>query len=189
MRMPTWRGSCATEHAKGAYTCVMHCFSSSAELARTALDLGFYLSMSGITAFPKSGDLRDIFAAAPHRADPGRNRQPLSRPAAAPRAAQRACLHRSYRAAGGGDFRHDISPNSQPRRRRISTGCLPRRPPMRRQHERCDAHHHPWLRLLRGVCRVWAGSGGPATHPSRAIRAGDVPRWSSGSRRRAPRPC
>ncbi|MGR3504070.1 TatD family hydrolase [Pseudaestuariivita sp.] len=48
-----------------AYTCVMHCFSSSAELARAALDLGFYLSMSGITAFPKSQELRDIFAAAP----------------------------------------------------------------------------------------------------------------------------
>ncbi|MDA7425345.1 TatD family hydrolase [Thalassococcus lentus] len=47
------------------YSCVMHCFSSSPELARAALDLGFYLSMSGITAFPKSGDLRDIFAAAP----------------------------------------------------------------------------------------------------------------------------
>jgi TatD DNase family protein len=53
------------EHAKGAYSCVMHCFSSSAELARAALDLGFYLSMSGITAFPKSQELRDIFAAAP----------------------------------------------------------------------------------------------------------------------------
>jgi TatD DNase family protein len=52
-------------HATGAYSCVMHCFSSSSELARAALDLGFYLSMSGITAFPKSSDLRDIFAAAP----------------------------------------------------------------------------------------------------------------------------
>lgn len=52
-------------HRNRPYTCVMHCFSSSAELARAALDLGFYLSMSGITAFPKSGDLRDIFAAAP----------------------------------------------------------------------------------------------------------------------------
>ena len=55
----------AQEHARGAYSCVMHCFSSSAELARAALDLGFYLSMSGITAFPKSQELRDIFAAAP----------------------------------------------------------------------------------------------------------------------------
>ncbi|MDO6585819.1 TatD family hydrolase [Salipiger sp. 1_MG-2023] len=47
------------------YGCVMHCFSSSAELARAALDCGFYLSMSGIAAFPRSKDLRDIFAAAP----------------------------------------------------------------------------------------------------------------------------
>ena len=47
------------------YTCVMHCFSSGAGLARAALDLGFYLSMSGIAAFPRSQELRDIFAAAP----------------------------------------------------------------------------------------------------------------------------
>ncbi len=53
------------EYANGAYDCVMHCFSSSAALARAALDLGFYLSMSGIAAFPRSTDLRDIFAAAP----------------------------------------------------------------------------------------------------------------------------
>ena len=53
------------EYRNGAYSCVMHCFSSSAELARAALDLGFYLSMSGIAAFPRSQDLRDIFANAP----------------------------------------------------------------------------------------------------------------------------
>ena len=47
------------------YSCVMHCFSSGPGLARAALDLGFYLSMSGIAAFPKSGALREIFAAAP----------------------------------------------------------------------------------------------------------------------------
>ena len=47
------------------YGCVMHCFSSGAGLARAALDLGFYLSMSGIAAFPKSHELRAIFAAAP----------------------------------------------------------------------------------------------------------------------------
>jgi TatD DNase family protein len=52
-------------YARKPYSCVMHCFSSSADLAKTALDLGFYLSMSGITAFPKSRDLRDIFAQAP----------------------------------------------------------------------------------------------------------------------------
>ena len=53
------------EYANGAYTCVMHCFSSSAELAKVALEMDFYLSMSGIAAFPKSHELRDIFAAAP----------------------------------------------------------------------------------------------------------------------------
>jgi len=55
----------ASEYRNAPYSCVMHCFSSSAELARAALDLGFYLSMSGIAAFPKSRELRDIFAAAP----------------------------------------------------------------------------------------------------------------------------
>ena len=47
------------------YTCVMHCFSSGPALAKAALDLGFYLSMTGIATFPKSQELRDIFAAAP----------------------------------------------------------------------------------------------------------------------------
>lgn len=55
----------AEEHAAGAYACVMHCFSSGAALARTALDLDFYLSASGIAAFPRSDELREIFAAAP----------------------------------------------------------------------------------------------------------------------------
>lgn len=53
------------EFANGAYSCVMHCYSSGPELAKTALDLGFYLSMSGIATFPKSVEVRDIFAAAP----------------------------------------------------------------------------------------------------------------------------
>ncbi|MBS1302966.1 TatD family hydrolase [Loktanella sp. SALINAS62] len=53
------------EHAAGAFTCVMHCFSSSRALAEAALALGFYLSMSGIAAFPKSKELRAIFADAP----------------------------------------------------------------------------------------------------------------------------
>lgn len=55
----------AEGYKNAPYSCVMHCFCSSAELAKAALDLGFYLSMSGIAAFPKSQDIRDIFAAAP----------------------------------------------------------------------------------------------------------------------------
>lgn len=53
------------EHRAGAFDCVMHCFSSGPALAEAALDLGFYLSMSGIAAFPRSTGLRAIFAAAP----------------------------------------------------------------------------------------------------------------------------
>lgn len=52
-------------YANKPYSCVMHCFSSSAALAKAALELGFYLSMSGIAAFPRSGNLRNIFAQAP----------------------------------------------------------------------------------------------------------------------------
>lgn len=51
--------------AERPYSCVMHCFSSSEALGLAALEMGFYLSMSGITAFPKSQELRDIFARAP----------------------------------------------------------------------------------------------------------------------------
>lgn len=47
------------------YPCVMHCFSSGPRLAEAAVEMGFYLSMSGIATFPKSSDLRNIFAAAP----------------------------------------------------------------------------------------------------------------------------
>jgi TatD DNase family protein len=43
----------------------MHCFSSTRALAEATLDIGFYLSMSGIAAFPRSTELREIFADAP----------------------------------------------------------------------------------------------------------------------------
>ncbi len=51
--------------AHKAYACVMHCFSSGPRLAEAALEMGFILSISGIAAFPKSQELRDIFAKAP----------------------------------------------------------------------------------------------------------------------------
>ncbi|MBO9406719.1 TatD family hydrolase [Shimia sp. R9_1] len=53
------------EHKTGSFGCVMHCYSSGPKLAQQMLDLGFYLSMSGIAAFPRSQEVRDIFAAAP----------------------------------------------------------------------------------------------------------------------------
>lgn len=53
------------EWRRAPFSCVMHCFASGERLARAALDMGFYLSMSGITAFRRSDALRAIFAAAP----------------------------------------------------------------------------------------------------------------------------
>lgn len=47
------------------FGCVMHCFSSGPELARVTLELGCYLSMSGVATFPKSQEIRDIFKTAP----------------------------------------------------------------------------------------------------------------------------
>ncbi len=48
------------EMGKGAFPGVLHCFSSGADLARRALDIGFYISLSGIVTFKKAEDLRDI---------------------------------------------------------------------------------------------------------------------------------
>lgn len=58
-------GILSQEHEAGPFDCVMHCFSSGPKLAKAALDLGFYLSMSGIAAFKNSDALRAIFADAP----------------------------------------------------------------------------------------------------------------------------
>ncbi|PYF09559.1 TatD DNase family protein [Rhodobacter viridis] len=51
--------------ARKPFGCVMHCFSSGPELARVTLELGCYLSMSGVATFPKSQEIRDIFKTAP----------------------------------------------------------------------------------------------------------------------------
>ena len=54
-----------TEMSKGAFTGVLHCFSSGAELARRAVDIGFYISFSGILTFGKAQELRQIASELP----------------------------------------------------------------------------------------------------------------------------
>ena len=44
---------------------VFHCFTETAEVARAALDLGFYISFSGILTFKKAEDLRQVAAFVP----------------------------------------------------------------------------------------------------------------------------
>src|SRR3954464_10913457 len=49
----------------GASGGVFHCFTETAEVARAALDLGFYISFSGILTFKSAQDLRDVAAFVP----------------------------------------------------------------------------------------------------------------------------
>ncbi|MDG6093769.1 TatD family hydrolase [Acetobacter sp. AN02] len=49
----------------GAFPFLLHCFASGHDLARTALDLGGYLSFSGIATFPKGETIRDVARDAP----------------------------------------------------------------------------------------------------------------------------
>ena len=44
---------------------VFHCFTETAEVARAALDMGFYISFSGILTFKTAQDLRDVAAFVP----------------------------------------------------------------------------------------------------------------------------
>lgn len=48
------------EGAKESLRGVLHCFSSTKELADFALEIGFYISFSGIVTFPKSIELQEI---------------------------------------------------------------------------------------------------------------------------------
>jgi TatD DNase family protein len=43
---------------EGGVAGVLHCFTGSAELARKALDLGFYISLSGIVTFKNAAELQ-----------------------------------------------------------------------------------------------------------------------------------
>ena len=44
---------------EGGVTGVLHCFTGSADLARKGLDLGFYVSLSGIVTFKNAQDLQE----------------------------------------------------------------------------------------------------------------------------------
>ena len=53
------------DSGKGEVRGVFHCFTGDAALAAAALELGFYLSFSGIVSFPKSDALRAVAATVP----------------------------------------------------------------------------------------------------------------------------
>lgn len=53
------------EMEQGAFTGLIHCFTGTQRLADAALELGFYISASGIMTFKKSEALRDVLKGVP----------------------------------------------------------------------------------------------------------------------------
>lgn len=53
------------EMGKGAFTAILHCFSSGQRLAEVGVELGLYISFSGILTFKASEDLRQIARGVP----------------------------------------------------------------------------------------------------------------------------
>ena len=53
------------ETGKGAFPAVLHCFTGGRDLAFKAIELGHYVSFTGILTFKNSSDLRAIAAALP----------------------------------------------------------------------------------------------------------------------------
>jgi len=53
------------EMAKGRFTGLIHCFTGTQKLADAALELGLYISVSGIATFKNSQPLRDVIQTVP----------------------------------------------------------------------------------------------------------------------------
>jgi TatD DNase family protein len=104
---------------------VFHCFTETAEVAKAALDLGFYISFSGILTFKNAQDLRDIaawmpldrilietdspyLAPVPHR---GKTNNPSYVPEVAKQiAAVRGCTVEEIAGASSENFSHLFKP-------------------------------------------------------------------------------
>ncbi len=53
------------EHRQGPFPGLLHCFSSGRELAEGALEIGFYISFSGIVTFKKADEVRAVAGGVP----------------------------------------------------------------------------------------------------------------------------
>src|SRR6202041_1202652 len=50
---------------EGRFAALLHCFTSTRALAETGLELGMYVSFSGVLTFKNSAELREIARAVP----------------------------------------------------------------------------------------------------------------------------
>ncbi len=102
----------AEEMARGKFKALLHCFSSSRALAEKGVELGLYVSFSGIITFKNSSELRDIArdlpldrllveTDAPFLA-PTPYRGKTNEPAYVAQTAQGACRGQGRRAGGTG---------------------------------------------------------------------------------------
>jgi TatD DNase family protein len=53
------------EMAKGSFTGLIHCFTGTQKLADAALEMGLYISVSGIATFKNSAPLREVIKSVP----------------------------------------------------------------------------------------------------------------------------
>ncbi len=52
-------------HREGPFPAILHCYTGGPELARRAVELGLYVSFTGVVTFKKSDELRAIASAVP----------------------------------------------------------------------------------------------------------------------------
>ena len=115
--------------SKGSAGGVFHCFTETAEVARAALERGFYISFSGIVTFKTAQDLRDIaawipldrllietdspyLAPVPHR---GKTNNPSFVPLVAQQIARvRGCSVEEVGRASSDNFSRLFKPQAQP---------------------------------------------------------------------------
>ena len=64
---------------------VMHCFTETWEMAEAAIELGFYISFSGIVTFNSAEDLRDVVRRVPLDRNAGGDRLTLAGACTLPR--------------------------------------------------------------------------------------------------------
>lgn len=53
------------EHSKGAFVPLLHCYTGGARLAKRGLDLGGFVSVSGILSFKNAKDVREVISEVP----------------------------------------------------------------------------------------------------------------------------
>ncbi len=81
---------------------VLHCFTESWALARAALDLGWYVSISGIVTFRNADNVREVATADSDGPTARRDRLSVARAGAASRQDQRAVVCRGDGEVPGG---------------------------------------------------------------------------------------